>query len=190
VTRTRTAITALSCLSVLALGACSDDDPEPKFAPTPSTSAPTSPSTTAASGPAEPTMPAAAGQRSDAGAEAFVRYFIEVLNFAQRTGNTGTLDQISTPNCSACAGYITAIDTAYGGGGRVEGGQIQVGRLRELPKDYGADWGAYGQGRATPQVIFSGDGSKKSYVGGQFPLYVYPKWDGRGWAMQWMRTPA
>jgi hypothetical protein len=138
----------------------------------------------------EPALPTRAQSETPAGAEAFVRYFIEVLNYAQKTGDTARLRQVSTSRCAACEGYVEAIERAYSTGGRVKGGALTVGGLRELPKDYGADWGGYGRGRATPQTIFRGDGSKSSFDGGRFALYAYTRWVDHQWAMQWMRTPA
>lgn len=171
---------------LLGAAACSSDDPEPHVAP-PSSSPPT---TTPASSPTAPTMPEPANDHTPHGAEAFVRYFIAVLNFAQRTGDTSALNDVSTEACAGCRGYVQAIDRAYRTGGRVEGGTISIGKLRSLPKDYGADWGGFATGSATAQDIYDGNGGKKSYPGGDISLYAYVKWQAGGWAMQWIRTPA
>ena len=185
--RCRLAIALGLVLPALAFGACSGE-PEPKFAPSESAS-PASRDSPASTGDAEPALPAKAQENNGAGAEAFVRYFIEVLNYAQRTGDTARLQRVSAPRCAACEGYAEEIDKTYAAGGHVKGGVLTIGDLRELPRDYGADWGAYGRGRATPQTIFHGNGTKASFDGGPFDLYAYARWVDDRWAMQWMRTP-
>jgi hypothetical protein len=187
VTRSRLAIAVGSVALAVLVGACSGE-PKPKFAPAESSV----PSVIESSSPAAqttPALPTKARRNTPAGAEAFVRYFIEVLNYAQKTGDTARLHQASTSRCAACEGYVEAIESTYSTGGRVKGGALTVGRLRELPRDYGADWGAYGRGRATPQTILRSDGTKSSFDGGRFALYAYTRWVNDRWAMQWMRTP-
>jgi hypothetical protein len=174
-------------MPALALAACSGE-PEPKFAPSESSSL-TGNESAAPTGEVEPTLPASAQENNGAGAEAFVRYFIELLNYAQKTGDTARLQRVSTPRCAACEGYADEINRTYAAGGHVDGGVLTIGNLRELPRDYGADWGAYGRGRATPQTIFRGNGTKASFDGGPFDLYAYARWVDDRWAMQWMRTP-
>jgi hypothetical protein len=135
VTRTRTVITVFTLVSVLALGACSDDEPEPKFAPTPSTSAPTSPSTTAASGPTEPTMPAAAKGTNAASAEAFVTFYWEMVNYAQATGETSSLRKLGQ-KCLTCSRGIDSVEKVYEAGGEIRGG---VGSLSAMTTHFLAD---------------------------------------------------
>jgi hypothetical protein len=120
VIRTRTVITALTLVSVLALGACSGDDPEPKFAPTPSTSAPTSPSTTTASGPTQPTMPTDATHLTESGAQAFLSYWFAALSHAMVSGDTGAVREHSDQTCQSCSALIEQIADLYSKGGRVE----------------------------------------------------------------------
>lgn len=187
VTGARAVIAAAVVL--LGVSACSGEDPEPKVAP-PESSAPSDLSTTPASGPTAPTMPSGAAKESSAGAKAFAEYFIDVLNFAQRTGDTAKLEEISTDACAGCRGYVAAIRETYDEGGSVVGGDISVGELRELPKDYGADWGGFARSSASSQVIVDAAGNRESYPGGEFPLYVYAKWIDGHWGMQWIRTPA
>lgn len=126
VNRSRTALTALSMISALALGACSGDDPEPKLAdPSPSASLPSSPSTTAVSGPVEPTMPAEARGTDAAAAEAFVKFYWEMVNYAQATGDTSGLRGLSS-GCRPCDSGAAFIESVYGNGGQLTGG---VGRV-------------------------------------------------------------
>src|SRR3954470_17037219 len=121
VRRTRAVLTALSVIPVLLVAGCTDDDPEPKLAP-PSSEAPTSAthSSTATTVPPQPELPAAAQERSDVGAEAFVRYWLDVVNFAQLTGDTSELGALNDVRCWGCRGIVNAIDSAYQSGGRIE----------------------------------------------------------------------
>ena len=123
VNRSRTALTALSMISALALGACSGDDPEPKLAdPSPSASLPSSPSTTAVSGPVEPTMPAEARGTDAAAAEAFVKFYWEMADYAQATGDVDGLREISSEACEPCQAGIRAIESVFERDGRLLGG--------------------------------------------------------------------
>ena len=85
VKRSRSAFVALgllvACPSVGLVAGCSSGDPQPKVAPSAPVSASAS-SSGAPSGPAEPVLPAAARKHTAAGAEAFVRFYIAVLNNA------------------------------------------------------------------------------------------------------------
>ena len=88
---TRLRVAAATALLVpLALAGCAEDDPQPKL---PSASA-TSPTTTASATPdaaVEPTLPPEAQGKDEAAAEAFVRYFWDLVNYAQETGDVKTL---------------------------------------------------------------------------------------------------
>lgn len=190
VSRTRATLTALTLIPTLLVAGCTDDDPKPKFEP-PSSDAPTSAthSSTATTVPPQPELPAAAQKRSDAGAEAFVRYWLDVVNFAQLTGDTSELGALNDVRCSGCRGIVKAIDSAYQSGGRIEGGEISAGRLRELPLDFGAEWAAYAKARTQPQTVVRGDGTRESHAGSPFDLYAYAAWED-GWSMRWIRTPS
>lgn len=186
------AVVPLLALLLLALAGCSGDDPEPKFEPTPS-SAPTSASvdpTQSPTGPVEPTLPVDAEADTKVGAEAFVRYWIELVNFAQATGVTAKLERLNDMRCSGCRGVTDAIGTAYETGGRIEGGEWSAGRMRELPLDYGADWAAFARARTDAQAVFDSDGHKTKYSGAPFRLFVYVAWTDGAWTMRWLRTPS
>lgn len=172
---------------VLLLGSCSDD-PRPKVAP--ATHAPTVTDSPSPSGPVEPAMPAAAQRANPAGAEAFVRFWVDTVNFAQSTGATAGLESIDEVGCVGCRGILKAINSPYSTGGHIDGGEWHVGRLRQLPLDYGADWAAFATARTAPQTVFDGGGGRKTYPGGGFQFYAYVAFKDGGWRMRWLRTPS
>lgn len=122
VTGIRAVITALALL--LGLSACSGEDPEPKVAPP----SPTAPSTTGTSAERPPEMPEAAKGTDAAAAEAFVRFYWEMVNEAQATGDVAALRSFAE-NCPTCDGGINSIESIYSDGGLVTGG---AGRLSDL----------------------------------------------------------
>ena len=69
---------AAVCVPLLAVGGCSDDEPEPKFAPS------ESPSPTESSTPA----PEAWEVKSEDGAVAFAEHWVDVFNEAHGSGET------------------------------------------------------------------------------------------------------
>ncbi|MDO5741227.1 MAG: DUF6318 family protein [Ornithinimicrobium sp.] len=72
-----------------------------------SEAAPTTAEPTEADGP--PTMPEEAKEKTEAGAEAFVEYWIEGLNSAYKTGDTGDLMDYSSDQCGSCSGLVSAV---------------------------------------------------------------------------------
>ncbi|MDI6911311.1 DUF6318 family protein [Nocardioides sp.] len=189
VTRSRTVIAALCVVSVLALGACSGDDPEPRFAP-PSTSAPTSPSTTAVSGPVEPTMPAAAKGSDAAAAEAFVRFYWEMVNYAQATGDVAGLKALAT-RCINCDNGIDFITNAYDKGGQIRGGDGTVSRLETHFVKRTDGWWAITECHValTEQVVdLPGDAHDEHYGGGSSDIRLYLQPIADGWTIRSVAT--
>ena len=186
-------VTVVIVLLVGVLTGC-NDDPEPKIADptdTPSTAV-TSPSTsppTTAPVSTGPVLPDEAAQETDAGAEAFVRFFVEAFNYAQATGDTSMLAQSSDEECAACQAYVSSIDEVFANGGSVDGGELTIGPLRKLPLDYGAEWAGFAKGQSAPQVIHRGDGTDEEHDGAKVFLYAYLDWGGDGWRMRLIKTP-
>lgn len=118
---------------VLSTG-CAADEPAPS--PPPSTTTTSSPSS-ATSSPtvAVPELPEAATVGDAAGAEAFVRHWVDVLNYAYQTGDTGPLDAITLPDCELCEGNAADIENVYRSGGLLEGGVVTVDLVRSPPPD-------------------------------------------------------
>lgn len=109
---------ALSAAALLALSACGGDDDDPLGGPE---STPTGGGIGGAA-----SIPDAAGKNTDAGAEAFTKYYMEsLLNNAYSTGNISTLVKYSHPLCIVCRASIGDIATAWARG-KVEGGQVTI----------------------------------------------------------------
>src|SRR5690349_8067777 len=95
---------------LLSLGACSSD-PEPKEPKRTATSA--APTST------PPTMPAQAKEDTPEGAAAFVKHYIDVFNYAARTGDVEELSRLSSPECKPCTRYAAKFEAIYAKGDRI-----------------------------------------------------------------------
>ncbi|MFO6453882.1 MULTISPECIES: DUF6318 family protein [unclassified Aeromicrobium] len=111
----RLVTSAVLATLALTLSACGGDDPPP---PEPTTTATTPASVTEA----PPALPPRAGDDSAQGVTDFVSYYLKVLSYAHRTGETGELTKLSDPACDACQSYITAIQDLAKAGGAITGG--------------------------------------------------------------------
>jgi hypothetical protein len=75
------------------------------------------------------TIPDAATKNSDAGAEAFAKWYCEsVINPAYSTGNISAMVKYSDPKCIVCRATVGDIATAWARG-KVQGGQVSVSGL-------------------------------------------------------------
>ena len=109
---------ALSAATLLSLTACGGDDDDPLGGPD---SAPTGGGIGGAA-----TIPDAATKNTEAGAEAFTKYYMEeLLNKAYSTGNLTALVKYSHPLCIVCRASIGDIATAWARG-KVNGGQVTI----------------------------------------------------------------
>lgn len=109
--------------TILAIGACSSE-PTPKEPPR----SPTPTATTPAD--AAPTPPAQASEDSPEGAAAFVNHYIDVFNYAARTGDVEGLSEISSPDCTGCQRYIKLYRDTYAAGGYFKGKDWDLSNLR------------------------------------------------------------
>ncbi len=71
---------------------------------------------------APPSLPAAANERSSAGATAFVTYWFQSLSHAVRTGDVAAVSAASSPGCDECQGAMTTVRESYENGGSLRGG--------------------------------------------------------------------
>ncbi len=115
-------ILALVALLGCAATACSDADsdlPPDKPATHSSTDSPTTKSTPSDQVVNVPTLPRGARKHSLAGAEAFVRHYIDLLNYAAATGDISRLRRAGT-DCEGCRRYERLYRTTYRNGGYIK----------------------------------------------------------------------
>ena len=124
---------ALAALALpLLLAGCADDDPVPKI---PDASTPTaSVAETADPGdpddPVEPTLPPEAEGKGNEAAEAFVRYYVAVVDFSRQTMEPERIRALSTAGCTGCEGLSQLIQKVNANGGRIAGGDQQIKEVR------------------------------------------------------------
>ena len=115
-------------LALLVLAGCSDDPPS--GSPPPSTSSSPTSSASTPSGP--PTMPAAAKGRTAEAAEAFVRYYVDLINYATATLDTSAMEAVSLRSCENCQSIVTIAKNMKDGGRHYEGGRWDVASVEEV----------------------------------------------------------
>lgn len=79
-------------------------------------------------GPADLPMPAEAREQTPAGAEAFIRYYVDLLNRAQRDLDTTYVTQFSA-DCDTCSALIVGLNAYAAEGYLISGGTIRVGAI-------------------------------------------------------------
>jgi hypothetical protein len=126
VKKTPVAILAASIL-LTACGGGAKPDPSSSFSTTTSTSAPTvSVSPTTAGPTIDPNIPAAARAHTPAGAEAFVRYFIERVNLAWTGPRAGIVAPLCQASSKACAAYEKEATRLAKEGHRYDGNPVTI----------------------------------------------------------------
>ena len=109
----KSTLIAVALAGALALGACGSD-PKPNTA--------TESPATANSPTVAPVMPDLARENTDAGAEAFVRHYIDTLNYARSSGALEPIEALSDPECINCNVTFDTMRGVFGRGGKYEGG--------------------------------------------------------------------
>jgi len=65
-------------------------------------------------------MPASANGSSLEAAQAFVRHYFYILNYAIATGQTGPLNKLGSSRCQSCNAIEGNIERVYKGGGSID----------------------------------------------------------------------
>ncbi|MFJ5956073.1 DUF6318 family protein [Paenarthrobacter sp. NPDC092416] len=73
-----------------------------------------------------PVMPELAKENTKEGLEAFVRYYYAVKNYANETGDIGTLETLTSPQCLACSNLQKATADSYVDGRWMVGGKMEL----------------------------------------------------------------
>jgi len=168
-------IAVAAVVPLLLLGACSQDDPQPTFSP-PSDS----PSATESS-PAEPVVQPWE-KKTEAGAVAFAKHWVDVLNRVGESGRTADLTDISANNCASCASLVEYIDGVYGDGGRIESDGWEVLQVGDVAPGKTAKSTMSMRVRQSEQRVYR-PGEKTAHVAPvQFTVNFGLSWTD-GWSM-------
>jgi hypothetical protein len=166
---------AVGAALVVLLAGCGGD---PKADPSPSPSATTSASAT----PSPPVMPDAAKANTKAGAVAFVKYYIELVNHAQATGDVRTLSAVEAPACKSCQqgrAYLTRI---YSAGGHITGGRWSI--RRASAKRSGENWAVTVTGDFAPSDAYSSPDAEPRHANGGPALTNFIVWHSDAWKVR------
>jgi hypothetical protein len=69
-------------------------------------------------------LPEVAKTETKEGAEAFAKYWFELLNVAYQTGDVSGLDTVTSSACQFCQNITSSLTTNYQGGRWLAGGKI------------------------------------------------------------------
>ncbi|WP_310964566.1 DUF6318 family protein [Nocardioides terrisoli] len=109
----------LACaLALVGCGGSATHSPSPSNSPSASPSAVRSP--------AIPPMPSAAKAHSKAGAVAFARHYVDLINYAQATGDVKALRAVEAAGCESCTRVRHELERIYGAGGWIKGGAWRI----------------------------------------------------------------
>jgi hypothetical protein len=153
---------------VLGLTSCSEDDPEPILAPTP-TASPTPSPTATETGPSETP-------------EEFIRRWVEIYNEMQTTGDTSEYRAVG-PDCRPCREVAEQIDKIFENGGSIRTKGWSVVSIGEPSGD--AQTPSYDvRIKSTPTFYTErAGGPKKSFPGGTFVERFVLKLEDGQWTM-------
>ncbi len=178
-TRTVRALTALAVGLGCAVSGCSDNA-KPKPLPSPSAS-----SSSASPSATPPTMPAQARGTSAKSAEAFARFYVDLVNHASRTGDTSSLDQFGDDSCQSCQAISRNVAKIYDSGGRIESRGWSLRSVSAVPgqplRRPILDLGVV---QSPEQVQETSDGPRKSFEGGRQPMTMYLERTHEGWMVR------
>ena len=120
------AVAAAAVMGVAVLAGCSDGEQANETLPSTSLSGSAEPSETLQPlGPPDLPMPDEAREMTPAGAEAFIRYYMDVYNLAQESMNAQYLHEFSR-GCDTCDRLANTIDEDVTAGYEYEGGEVST----------------------------------------------------------------
>jgi hypothetical protein len=195
-------VAGLACS--LALGGCgSDDSDEPpdsglpssdKVTTSPTTASPTNtPTETTPTEPSPPTsMPAAATKPGRGGAQAFVKFYVGLENYAKDTGNVAPLRRYSHPQCGGCNDLIRFYQDWYQRGGWFKGGDREIRTfVRVVPAVAPHDMYVRLNGRTEPSTYRRNQSAKTLPTrGSNFTLLFWLLREQDGWRVSRLDTPS
>lgn len=139
----RGSVLALCVVVAVSLGGCSavesawetrDNAPGPEDSSAPETSTP-SPTPTPTPTPTPPPLPPAAQVNDPNGAGKFALYYMDLITYAYRSGETTQFRALGGPECANCTALADVIDAYVADGGTFAGGRVTVGSVKVTDQD-------------------------------------------------------
>ena len=128
--------TAAAAVGIAMLAGCSDGGTANETLPPVTTSAAPTTEALPPLGPPDLLMPIEARERSEAGAQAFLRYYMQLYSAAQASMNADYMDELSK-GCDTCDRIIAEIRADASAGHSYDGGAITVDYLDSAPEKDG-----------------------------------------------------
>jgi hypothetical protein len=184
-----TLATAVSAVALVLTGCGGDPATPAPFTPSPSVDASSPSSSDSTSpGPEEPTLPAAAVGADRAAARAFVAYYVELINYAQATGNVAGLRRASTQDCRACRATTRSVSKLYREGGQIEGGAWRIRSWAAVVARPGSQHGFEILVRTSEQTVKQSGEKPVNYSGGIARYRIYVASGSDDWSISWLET--
>ena len=137
-------------------------------------------------------MPAEAAGEDAAAAEAFVRFYWEMVNYAEQTGDIDGLSALGLESCAACVGGAEDIERIYGAGGTVTGGLVEVTSASSTPYRSGptAGFAVIVDVEIAPQTVAEPGKRDQTYAGGPNQFRFIVQREPGGWIVgRWDAMP-
>jgi hypothetical protein len=178
-------LAVVAALALLLVAGCGGD-PKPKSLPSPSVS----PSPSASASATPPAVPELARQNSRAGAVAFVKHYVSVLNFVTFNGNVEPARALDAGHCVSCNRMLGAIDAIYTKGGHVEGGAWTPTVVSDVRNPNQMGWTVDAKVTYGPQKVTRATNAKpERYTGGGRLLTFILTFSPEGWKVSdWTRA--
>lgn len=125
-------------------------------------------------------------EKSEEGLKAFAYYWISYNSYAQQTGKTDKMKELSSEDCTYCADEISMIANVYEDGGWMAGGDPRVTNVHPDVAKGESTGKALVEYSEIPGTIFDSEGDKKSTIKPTEPtvLTVKASFDDGGWTME------
>lgn len=122
----------------------------------------------------------------------FVRHYIDLINFAQATGQSRPLKAVERPDCKSCKTGRANLDSIYARGGHIIGGAIKATLISVAPDRGRNRWVVRLHLSYGPQVISRPWATPRDQhlTGGHVKAVFMVRGRGDRWVMMdWFRTP-
>jgi hypothetical protein len=172
------------------VGAC-QANPEPSPFAGPESTAPVATPPSASPTATPPELPRAATGTDRAAAKAFVRHWVEVLNYAGPATDGDPLRELSARSCAACHAIADFLDDVEAAGGAIEGRGWRIKKIKVISARPGEPVVLDVLTRVHPQTVTTAAGRPPETFGGGKRLKTF--WvdrEGGAWQVTRLDQPS